>query len=78
MSLIFKEMKWLKQTITRETTNELLKANNQYICIITNYLYKPRNALEKEGWNELVNIFKGLLAHLQELVLRKLHGGTQV
>jgi hypothetical protein len=76
--LILREIKWLKQTIIKETIDELLKANNQYEWIIIDYLYKPRNALGKEGWNELVNRFKRLPTHLQELILKKLHGGTQV
>jgi hypothetical protein len=78
MSLILRKSKWLKQNIIKETIEELFIANNHYKWTIINYLYKPRNALEKEEWNELVDRFKGLFVHLQELILKKLHGGTQV
>ncbi len=78
MFLILREGKWLKQTIIRETIEELLRANNQYMKTIIDYLYKRRNVLKKEGWDELADIFKGLPIHLQELIFNKLHGGTLV
>jgi hypothetical protein len=78
MSLILRKNKWLKQTIIKETIEAPLRTNNQYGWTITNSLYKPRNALEKEGWDELVNRLRGLCIHLQELILKKLHGGTLV
>jgi len=78
MSLVLRENKWLKQTIIKEIIEELLRANNQYEWTITNYLYKPRNALKKEGWDELANRFKGLPIDLQELILKKLDGGTLI
>jgi len=40
--------------------------------------YKLRNVPKKEEWNELVNIFKGLLVHLRELILKKLYESTQI
>jgi hypothetical protein len=68
--LILRKSKSLKQNIIRKTTKELLRVNNHYKWTIINYLYKPSNALKKEGWNELVDKFKGLFVHLQELILK--------
>jgi hypothetical protein len=78
MSLILRKNKWFKQTIIKEIIEELLRTNNQYEWKITNYPYKPRNVLEKEGWDELANRLKGLPIHLQELILKKLYGGTLI
>jgi hypothetical protein len=38
MSLIFRKSKHLKQTITKETSKELLRINNQYGRTIIDYL----------------------------------------
>ncbi len=40
--------------------------------------YKLRNVPKKEECNELVDIFKGLLVHLRELILKKLYESTQI
>ncbi len=39
---------------------ELLKANGHYGWIFINYLYIPKNAPKREGWNCFVDRFKGL------------------
>ncbi len=42
------------------------------------YLSTPRNALELNEWRNFVREFKTLLENIQELIIKKLHGGTKV
>jgi hypothetical protein len=39
-------------------------------------LYTPRTNLEFDKWGTLVENLKTLLENVQELIIKKLHGGT--
>ncbi len=41
-------------------------------------IYIHQDLVEKDHWNYLVEKFKELLMNVQELILKKLHGGTQM
>jgi hypothetical protein len=41
-------------------------------------LYTPRNALELDEWGNSKEKFQTLLENIQELIIKKLHGGTKV
>ncbi len=42
------------------------------------YLHTPKNTLELDKWNFFVDKFKSMLKNIQELILKKLHGGTKI
>jgi hypothetical protein len=49
MITIPKNDKWLKGVIIREKTKELMRENNHFRWLFTNYIYIPRNVPKKKG-----------------------------
>ncbi len=52
--------------------------NNDYGWSFVSYLHTPRNAPELDAWGNLVEKFKSLVETIQELIIKKLHGGTEI
>jgi hypothetical protein len=42
------------------------------------YLHTPRNTPELDKYNSFVDKFKSMPENIQELIFKKLHGGTKV
>jgi hypothetical protein len=42
------------------------------------HLHTPRKSLKKDNWNQFVAKSKELPMNIQELILKKIYGGTQV
>jgi len=47
--MITKNDKWFKGVIIREKTKELMRENNHFRWLFTNYIYIPRNVPKKRG-----------------------------
>jgi len=69
---------WLKEFITISETKERLRLHNKYVLNFLDYLYTPRKVSELDTWGNLVGKFKTLHENVQELIKKKLHGGTKV
>jgi hypothetical protein len=57
---------------------ERLRIQNKNGCNFLDYLYTPKRALELDTWGNFIENFKTLPKNVQELVIKKLHGGTKV
>jgi hypothetical protein len=52
--------------------------NCSYRWNFQNYLYTPRNASKLDEWGNFKKKFKTLPKNIQELIIKKIHGGTEV
>ncbi len=69
---------WFKETITIDEGKKILKFHNKYGWNFFYYLYTPRSNPELDKWGTFVEKFKRLLENVQELIIKKLHGRTEV
>ncbi len=69
---------WLKESITIDERQERLKFYNEYGWDFLDYLYTPRRNPELDKWGTFVEKFKSLFDNVQELIIKKPHGGTEM
>ncbi len=69
---------WLKETITISEGKERLKLHNKYGWNFLDYLRTPRRVPKFDTWGNFVDKFKTLPENVQELIIKKLNGGTKV
>jgi hypothetical protein len=69
---------WFKKTITIDEGKERLRIQNRYGWNFLDYLYTPRRNPELDKWETFVEKFKTLLGNVQELIIKKLHGGMEM
>jgi hypothetical protein len=55
-----------------------LRINCSYGWNFQNYLHTPRNAPKFNEWGNFKKKFKTLIENIQELIIKKMHGGTKV
>jgi hypothetical protein len=67
----------LKKPITINEGNERLKFHNKYGWNFLDYLYTPIKAPKLDTWGNIIEKFKTLLENVQELIIKKLHGGMK-
>jgi hypothetical protein len=78
MFVIRRENEWLKEILTIEEGKERLQQHNGCGWSFVDYLHMPKNTLEFDKWKFFVDKFKSMLENIQELILKKLHGGTKI
>jgi hypothetical protein len=79
MSTIRRKIQWLKEMITIEEGKKILKQyNNNYRWPSVSYLHTPKHAPKFNEWGNLIKKFKSVVETIQELIIKKLHGGTKV
>jgi hypothetical protein len=69
---------WFKETITIDERKERLRIHNKYGWSFLDYLYTPRRSPKLDKWGTFVEKFKTLFENVQELMIKKLHGGMEV
>jgi len=69
---------WFKETIIINERKERLRIHNKYGWNFLDYLYTPKKKLELDKWGTFVEKFKALLDNVQELIIKKLHGGMEM
>jgi len=69
---------WFKETITIDEGKERLKIHNRYGWNFLDYLYTPRRNPKLDKWGTFVEKFETLPENVQELIIKKLHGGMEV
>jgi hypothetical protein len=69
---------WEKLTLPLEEAKQLLKYHYTYGWTLHAYLYTLRSCPQKGNWNEFMDKVELLLISIQELILQKLHGKTNV
>jgi hypothetical protein len=70
--------KWFKEIITIDEGKERIRIHNRYGWNFLDYLYTPRRNPKLDKCGTLVEKFKTLLENVQELIIKKLHGGMEV
>jgi hypothetical protein len=78
MFVIKRKNEWLKEILTIEEGKERLWQHSNSGWSFVDYLHTPKNTLELDKWNCFVDKFKSMLENIQELILKKIHGGTKV
>jgi hypothetical protein len=68
----------MKENITVEEVKQRLRINCNYGWNFQNYLYTPRNAPKLDEWGNFKEKVKTLPKNIQELIIKKIHGGTEV
>jgi hypothetical protein len=69
---------WFKKTVTIDERKERLKIQNKYGWNFFNYLYIARRNPKFDKWGTFVEKFKTLLKNVQELIIKKPHGGMEM
>jgi len=69
---------WFKETIIINERKERLRIHNRYGWNFLDYLYTPKTNPELDKWGTFVEKFEALLDNVQELIIKKLHGGTEM
>ncbi len=69
---------WFKKTITIDEGKERLKIQNRYGWNFLDYLYTLRRNPKLDKWETFVEKFKTLLGNVQQLIIKKLHGGMEM
>jgi len=69
---------WFKEILTIEEGKERLQQHSNYGWSFVDYLHTPINTPELDKWNCFVDKFKSIPKNIQELILKKLHGGTKI
>ncbi len=67
---------WFKETITIDEGKEILRFHSRYGWNFLNYLDTRRRNPIFDKWRTFIEKFKTLLENVQELIIKKLHGGT--
>jgi hypothetical protein len=73
-----KNHEWFKKSITIDERQERLEFYSKYGWNFLDYLYTPRRNPKLDKWGTFVENFKTLFDNVQELIIKKLHGGTEV
>jgi hypothetical protein len=68
----------MKDIIIVKKTKKRLKINYNHGWNFQNYLYTPRNAPKLDEWGNFKESFKTLPENIQELTIKKIHGGIEV
>jgi hypothetical protein len=61
-----------------EEAKQRLRINCSYGWNFQNYLYTPKNAPELDEWDNFKEKLKTIFENIQELIIKKIHGGTEV
>jgi len=67
-----------KKTITIDEGKERLRILNKYGWNFFNYLYTPRRNPKFNKWVTFIENFKTLPKNVQELIIKKPHGGMEM
>jgi hypothetical protein len=78
MTLVEREDEWMKEIIIVKEVKQRLKINCSYGWNFQNYLYMPRNAPELNEWGNFKEKFRTSPENIQELIIKKIHGGIVV
>jgi hypothetical protein len=78
MTLVEREDEWMKFFMNVEEFKQRLRINCNYGWNFQNYLHTPRNAAKLDEWGNFKEKFKTLPKNMQELILKKIHGGIEV
>ncbi len=78
MFVIIRKNEWLKEILTIEKGKERLQQHSSYGWSFVDYLHTPKNKPKLDKWNYFVDKFKSMSKNIQELILKKLHGGTKI
>jgi len=68
---------WFKETIKIDEGKERLRIHNRYGWNCLDHLYTPRRNPKLDKWRTFVEKFKTLPENVQELIIKKLHGGME-
>jgi hypothetical protein len=78
MTLVEKEDEWMKEIIIVKEVKQRLRINWVYFWNFQKKIFTQRNALEFDEWGNFKYKFKTLPENIQELIIKKIHGGIKV